>query len=559
MAYLPIQQGFALATGKGRAEIEFEDGSALYLAPNSVLLFRKLTDRNGAPRTDLELLSGIATMDAHPVAHGLFRLEVPQDTLNVEYPESAFLRVHSYLDGVSITPQENETANHNGRNKVQLLAGQTVIYADGISRQIVAPVAKEPDAWDKWVLARRAAHQEELALALKASGLKAPIPGLVSLYENGKFFACPPHGTCWEPKAAALAKASAAVPSDAAFSSGEQVVPALGGQGFVSTQVRQARVLRLIHSETFFPSCGFPGVRMDTFLNPITHRKIVRMVPYVDYFPWDVAECYSGGWVMGCYVYVDGAWRHNKECTDTYVYVVRQERRNCPPLRWVRLAGGRGFVPVSSHHRRNRLPVNIRHGILVPEPRARGGKEWIAYHNSHKLKILKGVPKSFRASTTPVLLPVAQPAIKTHLAEGFLPKGDRPQGTFWTAPISYRYQSRKFMWLPKINSGRRVRARPVAIARINSRGVVSGGIVRGYVYNRRSPTGYPVRSTSPGWGTHRGKGTVRFSRFQPTHSGGGYHSSAKPASAPVPPTAHRAAARDNSPAEPPAAGARRRR
>ncbi len=553
VAYLPIQQGFALATGKGRAEIEFEDGSVLYLAPNSVLLFRGLTVRNGAPRTDLELLSGIATMDAHPVAQGLFRLEVPQDTLNVEYPESAFLRVRSYLDGVSITPQENETANHNGRDKVHLLAGQTVTYADEISRQIVAPAAKKPDAWDEWVLASRAARQKEMVLALKASGLTAPIPGLVSLYENGKFLACPPHGTCWRPNAAALAKASAAVPPDAAAFSAEQVVPASGEQMLGSAQVQQARVLPLIHSETFFPSCGFDGVRVDTFLNPITHRKIVRMRPYAGYFPWDVAECYSGGWIAGCYVYVDGGWRFSQEC-GTYVYVVSQERRYGPPLLWVRLAGGRGFVPVSPHHRRNGLPVNIKHGVLIPEPRARGGPEWIAYRSSDKLKVLKGVPRLFKTSIAPALLPAARPVIEAHLAEGFLPKGDRPQGAFWTAAISYRYRSRQFVALRRIDSGRRVRVRPVAIARVNSRGVVSGGIVRGYVSDGGSATGYAVHGTSSGSRTYRGKGTVQFSGFRPTHSGGGYHSSAPPVSAPVSPTAGGEAAGDKGSAEPPRAG-----
>jgi hypothetical protein len=38
-----VQEGCALATGDGRAEIEFENGSTVYLAENSVLLFRELS------------------------------------------------------------------------------------------------------------------------------------------------------------------------------------------------------------------------------------------------------------------------------------------------------------------------------------------------------------------------------------------------------------------------------------------------------------------------------------------------------------------------------------
>ena len=37
-----IKEGYALSTGDGRAEIEFENGSTIYLAPNSLLIFREL-------------------------------------------------------------------------------------------------------------------------------------------------------------------------------------------------------------------------------------------------------------------------------------------------------------------------------------------------------------------------------------------------------------------------------------------------------------------------------------------------------------------------------------
>ena len=39
VANLPIESGFSLVTGTGRAEIEFEDASTIYLGDNSVLTF----------------------------------------------------------------------------------------------------------------------------------------------------------------------------------------------------------------------------------------------------------------------------------------------------------------------------------------------------------------------------------------------------------------------------------------------------------------------------------------------------------------------------------------
>src|SRR4029077_11445986 len=41
-ANVPILQGFSIATGEGRAEIEFAAGGRVYLAENSLLLFNQL-------------------------------------------------------------------------------------------------------------------------------------------------------------------------------------------------------------------------------------------------------------------------------------------------------------------------------------------------------------------------------------------------------------------------------------------------------------------------------------------------------------------------------------
>src|SRR5579862_8933701 len=47
-ANIPLESGFSLATGAdGRAEIEFEDDSTLYLAPNSALSLANLTTKDG--------------------------------------------------------------------------------------------------------------------------------------------------------------------------------------------------------------------------------------------------------------------------------------------------------------------------------------------------------------------------------------------------------------------------------------------------------------------------------------------------------------------------------
>src|SRR5271168_2841918 len=90
---LPIETGFSLVTGKGRAEIELEDASTVYLGENSVLTFNELTATGGVPRTDLTLVSGTATVNAAPTFPGeWFVLRTPTDSISIQYPHASFLR-----------------------------------------------------------------------------------------------------------------------------------------------------------------------------------------------------------------------------------------------------------------------------------------------------------------------------------------------------------------------------------------------------------------------------------------------------------------------------------
>ncbi len=64
---LPLESGFSLATGDGRAVIELQDASTLYLGPNSVLVMNDLTTTGNAPNTEVALLSGTVTLHVHSI------------------------------------------------------------------------------------------------------------------------------------------------------------------------------------------------------------------------------------------------------------------------------------------------------------------------------------------------------------------------------------------------------------------------------------------------------------------------------------------------------------
>src|SRR5438067_1455346 len=55
---LPIRQGYVLATDRGRAEVEFENGAMAFLAENTVLEFYDLSLEDGTKSTRLVLRQG---------------------------------------------------------------------------------------------------------------------------------------------------------------------------------------------------------------------------------------------------------------------------------------------------------------------------------------------------------------------------------------------------------------------------------------------------------------------------------------------------------------------
>src|SRR5580704_17251676 len=120
-ANLPLLTGFSLATGKGRAEIELEDASTVYLGENSVLTLNELTSTAGVPRTDMTLVSGTATIRVKTETLGeSFVFRTPTDLLTIRSPEKAHFRVSSYLDAMAVTPQAH----------AELLLGPEILRPD---------------------------------------------------------------------------------------------------------------------------------------------------------------------------------------------------------------------------------------------------------------------------------------------------------------------------------------------------------------------------------------------------------------------------------------------
>src|SRR5258705_10488565 len=69
---LPIRQGYVLATDKGRAEVEFENGAMAFLKENTVLEFYDLSLNDSALTTRLVLRQGSASFYVNPAGGDYF-------------------------------------------------------------------------------------------------------------------------------------------------------------------------------------------------------------------------------------------------------------------------------------------------------------------------------------------------------------------------------------------------------------------------------------------------------------------------------------------------------
>jgi hypothetical protein len=443
-ANLPLATGYSLATGTGRAEIEFEDASVVYLGENSVLRFNQLSTTSGVPYTELMLLTGTATMNVQTQLPGeIFRMFTPGDSFTVVYPKKAYLRINSYLDAIAVTPQQNAAWYSPIENAV----GRTVAVHNG------RPVPKpEMDAaamveWDSWVAQRVSARDVELAATMKESGLTEPIPGLAEMSGKGKFFACEPYGTCWEPTEGwtghkaegpqveapsatasgterAQAETQPAAPVEREAPSDDQgsavAAPSLSDTPKGTGKLTKGDAYLASHpgatmwTEDYTVPCVDYAISDLMATDPATGKEVVvdsyfatdSSYPVFAGYPrfgaqlqggvslfnfgyggmfndgWDWAVCHSGSWIR---------WRHH------YVWVAGTKRHHHPPFRWVKYGREVGFVPLHPRDVAGKIPVNMRDGLF--KPTKKGGTvivQRVNFKEGKQVEPMAAAPKEYR-------------------------------------------------------------------------------------------------------------------------------------------------------------------
>ena len=193
---LPIQQGYSIATGQGRAEVEFESGATARLAENSILQFTELALSGGGRITKLTLTQGTATFYANLAREDSFVVITP--SLQATIPQSARFRVDAAEEGsqVSVLKGDVEVDSRAGTNR--LTKGHTLAFRTSNPDEIQIERNAKPDEWDHWVADRDEVVHTGTNAELRY--VSSPYSyGLSDLYSYGSWYNLDGYGRCWRP------------------------------------------------------------------------------------------------------------------------------------------------------------------------------------------------------------------------------------------------------------------------------------------------------------------------------------------------------------------------
>jgi hypothetical protein len=441
MENLPLETGYSLVTGKGRAEIEFENASTVYVAENSVLTFNDLHTSTGVPFTQLALLSGTVTLDVKPfVANEVFLLETPTDNIVSRYPDRAQLRVDSYLDAMALTPLTNGVLRTPGAVQQPLVAGQTLYYLDG--QRIEYAGARDTAslaAWDKWVAGRIEGHFADTQEVMKAAGLTEPIPGLAGMQNQGTFFDCAPYGTCWEPNAAALSQVAANTPAlqPSAASPSSEAASQHEGQPAAAAESGRGADRDASLNYAYFPCAPEPGV--PAAVRDSATGKMKPVTP--GNWPGEV----SYAWAV-CHA---GAWIHHR---NHYVWVAGHRRHHLPPFRWIRSGKTVAYVPLHPHDVKGQLPVNRKTEAFLLDAKNGLRFQRTVLDPNRPIELMKTPPKEFRDEPLRMLAKAEEPhPVARQLRDALV--GKNVLARAGGVPISFDHRTQSFLMARSVMDG----------------------------------------------------------------------------------------------------------
>jgi FecR protein len=340
---LPVRQGYVLATDKGRAQVEFENGALAFLSENTVLEFYDLSRNDDGTTTRLVLRQGTASFHVNPASEDYF--SVTGGDFTVEAEGRSTFRLDNFDDGSVVNVAKGRVSVLRKGHTVEVASGLSfAIKADDNNPPNFAKLA-EPDDFDRWVSDQIDSVSQATTATAQYTASPLYAAGFGSLYTYGSWFGCGGYGYGWRPFGVGYGWSP--------FTSGQWILDPFYGWTFVSFQ------------------------------------------------PWGWAPYHYGGWLFdaGC-----GGWFYSPPVP--YIVNPIVPRRRFPGIHpprviyhpvtgvFVRSRSGVGIVPMHPLDAKGKTPRNLEHGVVsVERTNVVSGPRVIASEPGQKWQTLKSAPK----------------------------------------------------------------------------------------------------------------------------------------------------------------------
>ncbi len=192
---MPVTQGVTIGTNDGYAEIEFEDGTTVWISRDTLVQFTELALADGGRVTRLTLAQGTMSILTALRSGDSFALSTSGDAIAV--PKNAFFRVDCFHDGASVSVLGGEVEVTSAAGTKVVPKGKTLAYQSKLANVSLSANPK-PDEWDRWTVGRARTSQTETTQSI--SYVDAPFSyGLadMSAYGGWNYFAG--YGYGWQP------------------------------------------------------------------------------------------------------------------------------------------------------------------------------------------------------------------------------------------------------------------------------------------------------------------------------------------------------------------------
>ena len=195
---LPIQEGFALRTADGYAEVEFEGSLTLRMATNAKVEFTELALQNGGRVTKLTIPEGTAIVSAKLKREDAVSVAAPNLNLNVPRDGRFRMDISPTESWVTVFHGKVQVDSHTGAPS--LLSGGHTLHV-GVTSSSSPEVASNPpqDDFDKWVSHREEALNSARSETSSVLGTSSYTEGFADLYNYGDWSYIPGYGAGWMP------------------------------------------------------------------------------------------------------------------------------------------------------------------------------------------------------------------------------------------------------------------------------------------------------------------------------------------------------------------------